>query len=350
MAHITLIQRFPVLNIGAISLLSEIRRGIKLLSAIDQVPPSEILMRTGKINLQRLVTVVVPMFNVREYIEICLKGLLLQSYKNMEIFCVDDHSSDDTYEKVIDLFGSDKRICAIRLAENVGPFQIKNWIISRLASGKFIAMQDADDVSHPARISLQIKQMKDINVKICGTQVHHFFPPHIRPIFGVSQSIKNNDNHYEHSLGIYNSVESVNVPLSFEDALGRIKSDYVCKHGSQIFQRDLLIKFGGFDGRTKFGADTDMNWRLLRYTNILNLRQVLYFRRFHENSLTRNRETGLTSNKRKEYVSRRDAEHENIRAAMEIGNNELMLKLCTRDFYCNDVKPERVHTNFDIQL
>ena len=289
------------------------------------------------------------MFNATRFIDMCLKSIFHQSYRHIEVFCIDDHSEDDTYSKVIDLFGKDRRLCVIRLAQNVGCYQIKNWVISKLSRRKYVALQDADDLSHPNRIAIQRKWLIENEARMCGTCVHHFFLPNVRPIFGIDFSLEDGNREYKHSLGIYSSVSLSRAPLSISQILGNFRKNYIAKHGSLMFERDVFLEYGGFDGHTKIGADTDFMWRILRFENIDNVHKILYYRRFHHNSLTRSSDTGLNSEKRRVYTEKRDAKHEQIRLALENGDEGTAHLLCTSDFYCNDIKIEDIYSNFEIQ-
>ena len=44
--------------------------------------------------MSALVSVVVPVYNLEKYIENCLKSIVAQTYKNLEILCIDDGSTD----------------------------------------------------------------------------------------------------------------------------------------------------------------------------------------------------------------------------------------------------------------
>src|SRR5262249_58506866 len=116
----------------------------------------------------------------------CLKGLLAQTHSDLEIFCVDDGSSDDTYERVVEQFGADRRICAIKLRRNVGPYQIKNWVIGSLARGTWIALQDADDVSHPLRLATQRGWTGANGDRLSRTGARPVFPPDMSLPLGVA--------------------------------------------------------------------------------------------------------------------------------------------------------------------
>ncbi len=314
---------------------------------IDSLSPRDLVRRSGRPSFERPVTVIVPMFNASAFVEPCLKSLLVQSHQALEIVCVDDHSADDTYSRAVDQFGADYRVNVLRLARTVGPYQIKNWVISRFSSGEFVAMQDVDDLSHPRRIERQIAAMTYAEVEVCGTSIHQFFPPTLPPRFGDPRRCGPDESGLVHSIAVYTSLAAVTRPVSFSTALGPLRQEFVAKHGSQMFRRRLLLKYGGFDGHTRFGADTDLNWRLLRFSPILNLPEVLYSRRHHRGSLTRDPQTAFGSPLREAYVRRRDWQHEEIRQALAAGDSSRVRSLCTRDCYAGGVEVETAHMNWD---
>lgn len=90
------------------------------------------------------VSVIVPMFNAEKYIDDCLRSIISQSLKNIEIIVIDDKSTDTSVEKVKRLARNDTRIKLIRLKENSGPGIARNTGI-RYASGKYCMFMDADD-------------------------------------------------------------------------------------------------------------------------------------------------------------------------------------------------------------
>ena len=61
-----------------------------------------------------LMSVVIPMFNVGQYIDQCIQSVLAQTFKNFEIICVDDGCTDDTLHKLARF--SDPRIKLIQQA------------------------------------------------------------------------------------------------------------------------------------------------------------------------------------------------------------------------------------------
>lgn len=91
-----------------------------------------------------LVSVVVPVYNVEKYIAQCLDSIQNQSYKNLEILCVDDCGDDDSVKIVKEYAKSDNRIKLIKHKKNKGLGGARNTGFKK-ASGKYIFFIDSDD-------------------------------------------------------------------------------------------------------------------------------------------------------------------------------------------------------------
>ena len=90
------------------------------------------------INENNLISVIVPVFNVEDYIERCIKSILNQTYNNLEIILVDDGSTDKSGE-ICDLYKEkDNRIKVIH-NKNSGPSVARNCGLS-IAKGKYIGL------------------------------------------------------------------------------------------------------------------------------------------------------------------------------------------------------------------
>lgn len=94
-------------------------------------------------NMEELVSVVVPVYNMASKMERCLAGLCAQTHSLLEIIVVDDGSADDTAERVKAVAGQDGRIRYVR-QENRGVAAARNRGVS-LARGEYIAFCDGDD-------------------------------------------------------------------------------------------------------------------------------------------------------------------------------------------------------------
>jgi hypothetical protein len=115
-----------------------------------------------------------------------------------------------------------------------------------------------------------------------------------------------------------------------------------------MYERALLLEFGGFDGRTFVGADSELNWRLLRFMSIGNIPHVLYSRRIHRDSLTQRPETGHRSPLRLAYFAEAARAHDEIEAVLRSGQPRRAKELATTDLYHGDVAVAEMHSGFDV--
>ena len=110
-----------------------------------------------------LITVVVPCFNVEQYVEKCVNSILMQTYSNLEIILVDDGSRDGTREK-LDAF-HDQRIIVIH-QKNMGLSGARNTGI-KYANGRYICFIDGDDYVEPEYVGRMYESCKKNKTDIC---------------------------------------------------------------------------------------------------------------------------------------------------------------------------------------
>ena len=121
---------------------------------------------------EKLVSIVLPIYNSEKYIDDTLKSILDQSYKNLEIILINDCSTDRTKELINQY--SDIRIKIIHNEVNLGIAKTLNKGIS-LANGNYIARMDSDDICFPTRIEEQVKFLESHpEIDVCGTFVQTF--------------------------------------------------------------------------------------------------------------------------------------------------------------------------------
>src|SRR5699024_4231172 len=100
-----------------------------------------IIMGVRKIN-NPLVSVIIPVYNVENYLEECLNTVLNQSYKNIETIAINDGSTDDS-AKILEIYKKKYNIKLIHQT-NQGQSVARNRGIN-IAQGKYIYFLDADD-------------------------------------------------------------------------------------------------------------------------------------------------------------------------------------------------------------
>lgn len=89
------------------------------------------------------VSIIVPIYNVQEYLRQCLDSAIGQSLQSIEIVCVNDGSTDSSQDIVDEYASHDPRIVVVE-KENGGPSSARNAGMD-IACGKYILFLDADD-------------------------------------------------------------------------------------------------------------------------------------------------------------------------------------------------------------
>lgn len=89
------------------------------------------------------ISVVVPIYNTSKYLKDCLDCLLNQTYKDLEIICINDGSTDNSFQILEEYRSKDERIIVIN-QQNKGLAETRNVGIAH-AKGDFIAFIDSDD-------------------------------------------------------------------------------------------------------------------------------------------------------------------------------------------------------------
>ncbi len=117
-----------------------------------------------------IVSVIVPVYNVEQYISKCIESIQLQTYKELEIILVNDGSSDQSGKICDDYAKADERIRVINI-ENGGVSNARNCGLNT-ASGKYIAFVDGDDTIKSDYIEYLYKTLKtyDVDCVNCATE------------------------------------------------------------------------------------------------------------------------------------------------------------------------------------
>ncbi|CAG9433902.1 Undecaprenyl-phosphate 4-deoxy-4-formamido-L-arabinose transferase [Providencia alcalifaciens] len=120
-----------------------------------------------------LVSVIIPCFNAERFIDEAIESILSQTYKNIEIIIVDDHSTDNTCNLLNQLYKNRNNIKIIYLNANKGPAHARN-IGVKSSNGEYVAFLDADDISIPQRIELQMNCILQKSADICVSPLKNF--------------------------------------------------------------------------------------------------------------------------------------------------------------------------------
>jgi succinoglycan biosynthesis protein ExoO len=99
------------------------------------------------------ISVIIPTYNVKEYVNKCLDSVLRQTHSDLEVIVIDDGSSDGTREILQGYAENDSRIVYLKNKENLGPSGTRNRGLE-IATGDYIALLDSDDWWGEDRISI----------------------------------------------------------------------------------------------------------------------------------------------------------------------------------------------------
>ncbi len=119
---------------------------------------------------EKLVSLIVPAFNVEKYIEKCLEAIIEQTYRNIEIIIVDDGSSDGTWDKIAALMKIDPRIQGYQ-QQNKGVSAARNYALEN-ANGDYIQFVDADDYIAKETVEKLVTSIETSNADWVNFQYH----------------------------------------------------------------------------------------------------------------------------------------------------------------------------------
>lgn len=143
-------------------------------------------MSTDKKN--NLISVIIPAYNVEDYLERCLRSILRQSYQELEIIVIDDGSEDGTLSVAEKMAALDARIQVVH--QNNGGVTRARMRGVESASGEWVAFVDADDRIEPEmyEVLLRNAEVSGADISCCGYQ--KVFPDHVDCYYGTGRKVQ----------------------------------------------------------------------------------------------------------------------------------------------------------------
>ena len=210
-----------------------------------------------------LVSVVIPCYNTALFIEDCLNGLLSQTYKKMEVILINDASTDHTQQIVEKWLENTKPsfktiICNLPVNTGFAGAITTGYFMS---SGEYIAVNDADDISHPLRLEKQVDfLLKNPDYDLIGTSYLMF-----------DDVDKKESGKKENWLYYGDSIRKV---------YGR--GEHCVCHGTILFRGKAFDMLGGPTRRIHGAEDYEFIAKFLNANlKIENLKETLYYYRNH---------------------------------------------------------------------
>lgn len=216
-----------------------------------------------------LISVIIPVYNVKPYLAEALDSVLEQTYRNLEIIVV-ENGSDDGSEKMCDDYGNrDPRVKVIHLSSR-GLSRARNTGLDAV-TGEAVAFLDSDDAYYPEYISEMVQAMVRTNadIVICKSRTYHT----------DGKMLVSTQKHEPLYLkpGVYTREEALNALLL----------DGEIRHGvwNKLYKRELWETVRFPEGRVY--EDVATTYRILDKCNsVCHLDLALYKYRRRNGSIT----------------------------------------------------------------
>ena len=233
------------------------------------------------------ISVIIPAYNVEEYIKESLGCILNQTYKDIEIICIDDGSQDKTLKILKEHETQDSRIKIIT-QKNKGVSSARNKGLD-VAKGEYILFLDSDDFIDPNALTELYSIAKEKNTDLI--------------IFKSKNFINDSNESFEEQ---YNKMEQLpsrfkNKLFSFEDLLDDFSRIDVTVW-TKFFKHDLIADVR-FDEDVIFEDNLFTMEYIFRANRIYFYDKQLHHRRLRPNSIITNKNNrkhvnGITINNR----------------------------------------------------
>lgn len=141
--------------------------------------------------MKDLISLIIPIYNVEIYLDDCIKSVINQTYKHLEIILVDDGSPDNCPEMCDEWAKKDSRIRVIHKV-NGGLSDARNAGLN-IASGEYIAFVDSDDWILPNMYEKMLYTMKHERADICACNIRSCYSDH-EEVWGCEEYIVGNSD------------------------------------------------------------------------------------------------------------------------------------------------------------
>ena len=206
------------------------------------------------------ISVVMTVYNAEKFIKLSINSILHQSFKNFELIIVDDCSSDLSKRVIKDY--SDKRIKNFFLKNHIGRTPALNYGLKK-AKGEFIAILDADDLSHKDRLKIQYKFLnKNKTAKLVCTLTKFI----------------NERNQFIKNFWTPRNIDLLNKMILYEN---------VISHSSIMFKKKFLKKVGYYPTKYEYAQDYALILRFALKTRLYLIPKYLTKNRVVNTSMSK---------------------------------------------------------------
>ncbi len=203
-------------------------------------------------------------YNAGPYVGESIKSVISQTYSNIELIFVDDKSSDNSLEIAREIQKFDGRIKIFANKSNLGVSKSRNLAFTK-ATGKWLAILDADDVFVQNKLEKQINFINSTNLNLS--------------IIGTSSFL------IDESGREFAKYKYPNNSIILKQNL--INQKPFPPHSSLMYCASAVRSIGGFNYNFLLGEDIDLCLRLSEYGDIACLSEPLVKHRRHSTNISK---------------------------------------------------------------
>ena len=229
------------------------------------------------------ISIVIPIYNSAKYLEKCLDSIMMQTYSNLQVICVDDNSIDNSWG-ILNYYASKDERFKIFRKKNEGVSEARNYGLKQ-ADGEYLMFVDSDDWIDEETCELAIKAIKENDADVVMWS-------YIRELSGESRpKVIMNQNRVFEGQEVKKELHRRMYGILGKELANPENADALCTVWGKLYRRNLIeenqIRF--FDIR-KIGNYEDglFNLDAFRYAKrVIFLNQNLYhYRRNNVSSIT----------------------------------------------------------------
>lgn len=245
--------------------------------------------------VDKKVSVIIPIYNAAQYLHKCLKSVISQTYKNLDIILIDDGSLDDSYNIAKEYQEKDSRI-RLFTQTNIGLIATRKRGIE-LAEGEIVGFVDSDDWIEPIMYERLVQCMEENECDLVSSGIYRDYADGSRKEW------------YDlYPEGVYVNLESAIYPSMLHD-FKKNEMGLKCTLVNKLYRRQILQDiYGEIDTRVFYGEDALTIYPYcLRCKRIYILNEAYYHYYIRNNSMCRAANEKLAINTYYLYNGLRDA-------------------------------------------
>jgi len=246
-------------------------------------------------NTNKLVSIIIPVYNAEKYIFKCLKSVLNQTYTNIEVIIIDDQSTDKSLEICTKLQKEDSRIKIYMQSHSGVVVARKKGIIN--SSGEYICFVDADDFVKNTLIENLLNEMRKCDIVCAGVLKEDKYGNTIAKTNDILKGVYNDEKQLKYIEDNMIYVNNVKKDGILPYMVAKMYKSTIAKNIVSILPEDIYIY-----------EDRLFNWIYLLNSkggvSIIEDKQYIY--RYNKKSVMNTNDDYFMMNLNKVYIAARN--------------------------------------------